>query len=90
MKRRTSQAPCVQKFRNVYIVLSKNIITIHTEPILGYLLKRDGMGGGGTSSFGLYREAPLKRGTFSRFQVYERVGKSVISVCKDPKGPVTK
>ena len=47
MKRRTSRAHFVQKFRNVYIVLSKNIITIHTEPILGYLLKRDGMGGGG-------------------------------------------
>ena len=47
MKRRTSQAHFVQKFRNVYIVLSKNIITIHTEPILGYLLKRDGMGEGG-------------------------------------------
>ena len=56
---------------------------------MGYLLKRDA-GGGATSSFGLYREASLERGTFSRFQVYEGVGKSVIFVCKDPKGQVTK
>ena len=54
------------------------------------MLKRDG-GGGGTSSFGLYREAPPKRVscTFFRFQVYERVGKSVISAGKDPKGQIT-
>ena len=88
MKRRTSQAPFVQKFRNVYIVLSKNIITIHTETNIGIFVEQ--RWGGGTSSFGLYREAPLEMGTFSRFQVYERVGKSVISVCKDPKGQVTK
>ena len=89
MKRRTSQAPSVQTFRNVYIVLSKNIITIHTETNIGIFVE-ERWGGGGTSSFGLYREAPLEMGTFSRFQVYERVGKSVISVCKDPKGQVTK
>ena len=87
MKRRTSQAPFVQKFRNVYIGLSKNIITIHTETNIGIFVDERR---GGTSSFGLYREALLERGTFSRFQVYERVGKSVISVCKDPKGQVTK
>ena len=47
----------------------------------------------GTPYDGLYREAPLERGTFFRLQVYERVGillvklykrigKSVILVCK--------
>ena len=29
--------------------------------------------GGGTTYNGLYREAPPKRGTFFRLQVYERV-----------------
>ena len=46
MKRRTSQAPCVQKFRNVYIVLSKNIITIHTETNNGIFVE-ERCGGGG-------------------------------------------
>ena len=46
MKRRTSQAPFVQKFRNVYIVLSKNIITIHTETNIGiFVEERWGEGG---------------------------------------------
>ena len=44
MKRRTSQAPFVQKFRNVYIELSNNIITIHTETKFGIFV---GDGGGG-------------------------------------------
>ena len=57
---------------------------------MGYYFVEERCGGGGTSSFGLYREAPLERGTFSRFQVYEGVGKSVIFVCKDPKGQVSK
>ena len=39
-------------------------------------------GGGGTPYNGLCGEAPPKRGTFFRLQVYERVGKSVTSVCK--------
>ena len=73
-----------KSFEMFYIVLSKNIITIHTETNIGIFVE------GGISSFGLYREAPLERGTFSRFQVYEGVGKSVIFVCKDPKGQVTK
>ena len=73
-----------KSFEMFYIVLSKNIITIHTETNIGIFVE------GGISSFGLYREAPLERGTFSRFQVYQRVGKSVISACKDPKGQVTK
>ena len=48
---------------------------------------------GGTPYDGLYGEAPLKRGIYFRFQVYdgvwillvevyERVGKSVIWVCE--------
>ena len=52
-----------------------------------------GGGGGGTPYNGLYGEAPPERGTFFRPQVYgrlwillveefERVGKSVIWVCK--------
>ena len=41
-----------------------------------------GGGGGGTPYNGLYREAPLERGTFFRLQVYERVGKSFICVYK--------
>ena len=85
MKRRTSQAPFVQKFRNVYIVLSKNIITIHTETNIGIFVE-ERLGGGGV----ILLLAPLERGTFSRFQVYERVGKSVIPAYKDPKGQVTK
>ena len=32
------------------------------------------MGGGGTPDNGLHGEAPPERGTFFRFQVYERVG----------------
>ena len=39
-------------------------------------------GGGGTPYNGLCGEARPKRGTFFRLQVHERVGKSVISVCK--------
>ena len=46
MKRRTSQAPFVQKFRNVYIVLSKNIITIHTETNIGIFVEERWGGGG--------------------------------------------
>ena len=84
MKRRTSQASFVQKFRNVYIVLSKNSITIHTETNIGIFVEE--RWGGGV----LLLLAPLERGTFSRFQVYERVGKSDISAYKDPKGQVTK
>ena len=41
-----------------------------------------GRGGGGTPYVGLYEEAPPERGIFSRLQVYERVGKSVIWVCE--------
>ena len=58
MKRRTSQAPFVQKFRNVYIVLSKNIITIHTETNIGIFVE-ERWGGGGTSSFGSTRKGYL-------------------------------
>ena len=35
-------------------------------------------GGGGTPCSGLYGEAPPKRGTFFRLQVYKRVGISAI------------
>ena len=38
--------------------------------------------GGGTPYNGQCGEAPPKRDTFFRLQVYERVGKSAISVCK--------
>ena len=38
--------------------------------------------GGGTPYNGLCGEAPPKRGTFFRLQVYETVGKSAILVCK--------
>ena len=46
-------------------------------------------GGGGVTPYnGLYGEALPERGIFFRLQVYERVGKSVISVgkLKGPKG----
>ena len=46
MKRRTSQAPFVQKFRNVYMVFSKNIITIHTETNIGIFVEERWGGGG--------------------------------------------
>ena len=39
-----------------------------------------GGGGGGGPYNGLYREAPLKRGTFLRLQVNERVGISLVEV----------
>jgi len=39
-------------------------------------------GEGCTPDDGLYEEAPTERGIFFRLQVYERVGKSVIWVCK--------
>ena len=55
-------------------------------------------GGGGTPYNGLYEEAPPKRGTFSRLQVYERVGISRAevyervgqSVIRYLKGPLIK
>ena len=37
---------------------------------------------GGTPYNGLYREAPPKRGTFFRVQVYKRVGISQVEVHK--------
>ena len=54
---------------------------------------RSRRGGGGTPYYGLYWDATAERGTLFRLQVYakvgnilveeyERVGKSVISVCK--------
>ena len=39
-------------------------------------------GGQGTPYNGLYGEAPPKRGTFFRLQVYERVGISLVEVYK--------
>ena len=36
----------------------------------------------GTPYDGLFREALPKRGTFFRLQVYERVGISLVVVCK--------
>ena len=39
-------------------------------------------GGGGTPYNGLYGEAPPERGTFSRLQVYKRVGISQDEVYK--------
>ena len=44
--------------------------------------KRHRPGGGGTPYNDLYGEAPLKRGTFFRLQVYERVGISQVKVYK--------
>ena len=40
------------------------------------------LGEGGTPYNGLYGEAPPKRGTFFRFQVYKRVGISQVEVYK--------
>ena len=39
-------------------------------------------GEGGTPYDGLYWEALAKRGTFFKLQVYERVGISLVVVCK--------
>ena len=41
-----------------------------------------GVGGGGTTYDGLYREAPPERGIFFRLQVYERVGILLVEVYK--------
>ena len=49
-------------------------------------------GGGNTSYNGLYGETRLKRGTFIRLQVYERVGDvgiSLVVVCKRIRKSVT-
>ena len=63
-----------------------------------YVLSYNSRGGGGTFYDGLYGKAPPERGTFFRLQVYEsvsgislievykRMRKSVIKVCK--KGPI--
>ena len=40
------------------------------------------MGGGGTPYDGLIGKALPERGTFSMLQVYERVGVSLVEVCK--------
>ena len=64
-------------------------------PGLQYFHSRGG-GGGGTPYNGLYGEAPTEGVPFSRLQVhesvgislvtvYENVGKSVLSVCNWPK-----
>ena len=42
------------------------------------MLFPEGKGGGGTPQSGPYGAAPAERDTFFTFQVYERVGKSVI------------
>ena len=46
--------------------------------------KRGWGGGGGDTPCGLYGEAPPERGAFFRLQVYERVGKFVISPFEGP------
>ena len=51
---------------------------------LPYLPGEEGGGGGRDTPCGLYREAPPERGAFLRLQVYERVGKFVISVFEGP------
>ena len=67
--------------------------TLINEAMLGEGGSYPGGGGWGTPYNGLYRGAPPERGTFFRFQVYERVGislveeykrvgKSVIRICK--------
>ena len=40
------------------------------------------MGGGGNPYDGPYGKDPPERGTFSMLQVYERVGVSLVEVCK--------
>ena len=40
------------------------------------------LGGGGSTYDGLYGDAPLERGIFFKLQVFKRVGKYVIRVCK--------
>ena len=54
----------------------------HLYSILRTVKFTGGEGGRGTPYNGLYREAPLERGTFFRLQVYERVGNSFICVYK--------
>ena len=69
-------------------------LLVTTENILPPPGDWGGGGGGGSSFHDLYEEAPPKRGTFFRFlvnervgislvEIYEKVGKSVISVCKN-------
>ena len=61
--------------------LAKNLDSIfiqdHHHPIVSIW-----PGGGGTPYNGLYGEAPPKRGTFFRLQVYKRIGISQVEVYK--------
>ena len=54
----------------IYLLLSSPSLVAH------------GLGGGATPYNGLYGEAPPKRGTFFRLQVYKRVRISQFEVCK--------
>ena len=54
------------------------VVQMHSN--LSTTLRDRGAGGGETPYNHQYGEAASERGTFLRLQVYERVGKSVISV----------
>ena len=57
------------------------VVQMHSN--LSTTLRDRGAGGGGETPYNhQYGEAASERGTFLRLQVYERVGKSVISVGK--------
>ena len=61
------------------------VVQMHSSNLSTTLRDRGAVGGGGgweTPYNQKYGEASSERGTFLRLQVYERVGKSVISVGK--------
>ena len=61
-----------------YIVLSSNIITLHKETNIGICVEEKWGGGGLLLLVSTGRLHPKGPCTFFRFQVYERVGKTVI------------
>ena len=74
-------------------MLSKNVVQLQVIAMIRLLTATgnsltfndnfpEGGAGAVTPYNGLYREAPPERGTVFRLQIYERVGKSVILVCK--------
>ena len=86
----SSKVPTVEMNRSIlkefYIIMSTQIITLsslrcHTKAIRTPKIDSYNQGGmGGISYNGLYGEAPPKRDTFLRLQVYERVGISLVEV----------
>ena len=69
-------------FTFVFFLYLFHYSSCRTDQFTLLILKLLNPGGGSTPYDGLYGNAPPERGTFFRLQVYERVGKLVVWVCK--------